>query len=290
MSDQPIATNQKSPKAPTNKITPVNPVKIGVIGIGVVGTAVYEGFKQLGHEVFPYDKYKEIGSLSDVLNTFITFLCLPTLYSDETHEYDKSAIFEICEQLSNLKYNGIVAVKSTVEPKTTQKLTIMYPSLKFIHNPEFLSARTNKEDFMNQNHIIIGITNQISGDDIHDITELFEESFPKSSISICESNESEAMKSFVNCFYSVKVQFFNELFLLCKKEDIDYDVVRGLMIGNGWINPMHTKVPGPDGYLSYGGMCFPKDTNALLQYMIRSGTSHKVLQATVEERNEFRKD
>ena len=39
------------------------------------------------------------------------------------------------------------------------------------------------------------------------------------------------------------------------------------MLKNGWINPMHTTVPGPDGQLSYGGFCFPKDTNALLQFM-----------------------
>ena len=26
------------------------------------------------------------------------------------------------------------------------------------------------------------------------------------------------MKSFVNCFYSVKIQFFNELYLLCQKQ------------------------------------------------------------------------
>ena len=35
------------------------------------------------------------------------------------------------------------------------------------------------------------------------------------------------------------------------------------MIGNDWINPMHTNVPGTDGQLSYGGYCFPKDTKAL---------------------------
>ena len=40
-----------------------------------------------------------------------------------------------------------------------------------------------------------------------------------------------------------------------------------MMIGNGNINPDHTSVPGPDGNISYGGYCFPKDTNALNEYM-----------------------
>ena len=53
---------------------------------------------------------------------------------------------------------------------------------------------------------------------------------------------------------------------------------------------MHTKVPGTDGQLSYGGFCFPKDTNALLNHMRRNKTKHRVLEATVEERNEMRDD
>ena len=33
---------------------------------------------------------------------------------------------------------------------------------------------------------------------------------------------------------------------------------------------MHTNVPGTDGKLSYGGACFPKDTNALNNFMIKN--------------------
>ena len=46
---------------------------------------------------------------------------------------------------------------------------------------------------------------------------------------------------------------------------------------------MHTIVPGPDGQISYGGLCFPKDTNALNMYMINEGTPNKVLDATIKE-------
>ena len=70
----------------------------------------------------------------------------------------------------------------------------------------------------------------------------------------------------------------------------DYDTVKDLMLKNNWINPMHTDIPGPDGMLSYGGYCFPKDTNALLNHMKREGTPYKVLEGTVLERNEMRDD
>jgi len=106
---------------------------------------------------------------------------------------------------------------------------------------------------------------------------------------VCTSTESESMKIFLNCFYSVKIQFFNELFLLCNNNGTDYNIVKNLMLKNGWINPMHTNVPGNDGQLSYGGFCFPKDTNALLSYMKKNDVAHKVLEATIDERNIMRK-
>ncbi len=98
------------------------------------------------------------------------------------------------------------------------------------------------------------------------------------------------MKSFVNCFYAVKIQFFNELYKLCQKNGSDYNTIKNLMLKNEWINPMHTNVPGPDNRLSYGGNCFPKDTLALLHYMKNNKTEHKVLKATIKERNKMRND
>ena len=63
-----------------------------------------------------------------------------------------------------------------------------------------------------------------------------------------------------------------------------------MMINNNWINPMHTQVPGPDGKISYGGMCFPKDTNALLEFMKKIESDHKIIEACINERNSMRND
>ena len=62
------------------------------------------------------------------------------------------------------------------------------------------------------------------------------------------------------------------------------------MLKNGWINKLHTQVPGVDGKLSYGGACFPKDTNALNEYMIKHDSPNAVLDATIKERNKMRND
>jgi UDP-glucose 6-dehydrogenase len=62
------------------------------------------------------------------------------------------------------------------------------------------------------------------------------------------------------------------------------------MLKNQWINPMHTNVPGPDGNISYGGLCFPKDTKALNSYMKKYNSDNKVLQSSIDERDSMRDD
>ena len=223
-------------------------------------------------------------------NSEITFLALPTVYDEEKSEYDKSCIREVCTDLMKNNYDGIVVIKSTVEPTTTVTLSKEFPTLKFVHNPEFLTAATAFEDFHNQEHIVLGRGPLINDDEMNKLSKFYKELYPNAEMSFCNCTESESMKIFVNCFYSVKVQFFNELYLLCEKTNCDYNLVKDLMLKNKWINPMHTDVPGPDGQLSYGGYCFPKDTNALLQHMKRNNTPYKVLESTIVERNIMRSD
>ena len=61
------------------------------------------------------------------------------------------------------------------------------------------------------------------------------------------------------------------------------------MLKNNWINPMHTIVPGTDGKLGFGGACFPKDTNALCNYMKRKESHNIVLSSVIKENEEVRK-
>ena len=266
--------------------------KIGVLGLGFVGGSMKKSFELKECNVVGYDKYKEEykNNFSECLHCDVVFLALPTIYDEELKEYDKSCIKEVCADLEKNNYNGIVVIKSTVEPTTTSKLCLEFPSLKFVHNPEFLTAATAFEDFHNQKHIVLGKSENISYDYLELLSDFYSKLYPDAEISYSTCTESESMKSFVNCFYSVKVQFFNELYLLCKTMDCDYEVVKNLMLKNKWINPMHTNVPGPDGKLSYGGYCFPKDTNALLNHMKREKTHCKVLEATIIERNIMRND
>ena len=270
--------------------------KISVIGLGFVGSSMLKSFELkkafTNIEIFSYDKFKNggIGSLEGCLCSDIMFLCLPTVYNSEKGEYDKSCIWEVCNQLEEFKYGGIVVIKSTVEPETTDKLAIKYPNLKFVHNPEFLTARTAFEDFHSQTHIVLGKSANCSDENLDYVVQFYSKLYPNAEMSFCSCLESESMKIFCNTFYSVKVQYFTELYLLCQKNGCDYEKVKKMMLMNNWVNPMHTTIPGPDGQLSYGGLCFPKDTNALLKYMEKMETPNAVLKSTINERNNMRDD
>ena len=98
------------------------------------------------------------------------------------------------------------------------------------------------------------------------------------------------IKYLKNVFLSVKVGFFNELESICTELDIDYENVRCIATQDKRIGSGHTKVPGHDGRRGFGGTCFPKDTNALCQYMKNQNTPHQVIQNVISERNNMRDD
>jgi nucleotide sugar dehydrogenase len=254
-------------------------MKIGILGLGFVGGSMFKSFKLKGIDCIGYDKYKKIGNFENVLDTDILFLCLPTLFDEEKNNYNKDEIIESLEKIKN--YQGFIVIKSTIEPETTDELSVKFPKLKIIHNPEFLTARTAFEDFHYQKHIVIGKGPNCESVDI--LKEFYKKNYPEAEISVCTSLESESMKIFCNSFYASKVMLFNEYYLLCQKNGSNFNTIKDLMLKNNWINPMHTNIPGPDGKLGYGGACFPKDTKALNEYMKSLYSENEVLQGVIEE-------
>lgn len=275
-------------------------MKIGIIGLGFVGSSIYKSFIDKTQELnisnkykfICYDKYKNngIGSLIDCLECDIIFTALPTQYDEKINSYNNDPTISTLEELEKYNYNKLIIIKSTVEPTFTENLSERFKHMHFVNNPEFLTARTAYEDFHNQKHIILGKTKMCSDDYYNKLVNFYKTLYPLANISLCSASESECVKLYCNTFYSVKIQYFNELYALSKKLNLEYNVIVDMMLKNGWINPMHTDVPGPDGKLSYGGLCFPKDTNALLSFMKKNQTIHNVLEATINERNKMRSD
>jgi UDPglucose 6-dehydrogenase len=252
---------------------------VGIIGLGFVGGSMLKSFKLKNIECKGYDKYKNIGSFEEVLDTNILFLCLPTLFDEERCMYNKDEIVKTLNKLED--YKGLIVLKSTLEPESTNNLSKKYSNLKICHNPEFLTARTAFEDFHNQTHIVLG--KGPNCDSVQELYDFYHQYYPDAEISTCTALESESMKIFCNSFYASKVMLFNEYYLLCQKNGSDFEKIKSLMLKNNWINPMHTNIPGPDGSLGFGGACFPKDTKALNEYMKKLNSENIVLQSVINE-------
>lgn len=252
---------------------------IGVIGLGVVGQAVFSAF---GSKL-PTTGFDKFGIFADneyfekILQTDIVFVCVPTLTIDGSQ--DQTPLHDVSIKLSRAGYKGVVCVKCTVTPGTMKALAEKYTNLRFAHNPEFLTAAKPFEDFMQQKEIII------SGDypDSHPVYEAYRALFPDTPIRrYGDFYVTEIAKYYSNCFLAVKVTFANEMYELCKKLNCSYDDVRVATLSQGLIAPNHTVVPGPDGSTGFGGACFPKDVQALHTYCAELGLPQEVLAAAIE--------
>ena len=270
---------------------------------GVVGRCIFRHLQGFGFESVSGFDTKESPSLAD-LSVLVTeqkpdvvFLALPTPTASPPapSSYDTSAIRSVLRVLAEVSaqslFDGIVIVNSTVTPGTCERLA-SETKLRIVHNPEFLSQKTSFEDYANQKEIFIGKTTTASTADGERLSGFMRALFPGANVSVCDATTTEATKIFCNAFYASKVQLCTEFFLMCRAmcpEDPDaYDKVVGNMLRLGWIHPMHTRVPGHDGHVSFGGACFPKDIRACVAFAVSLGTTADALKGVVSSHEKTR--
>ena len=244
-------------------------MKIGVIGNGFVGDAISHGFSPASTgtcEVKVYDILPErsLNTLDDTVNkSDFVFVSVPTPMN-KNGSISLKYINEAFKNINgvNRRSDNIIILKSTVVPGTTEKLQEKYPHLNIVFNPEFLTQKSARLDFINQNRIVLG------GDKIYTakVAELFNERFKYCHIIQTDYKTSEMIKYFSNIFFTVKVSFANEMRLICDTIGADWDTALEGFVADGRIGDSHLNVPGPDGKLGFGGSCFPKDINAFMSF------------------------
>jgi UDP-glucose 6-dehydrogenase len=69
-----------------------------------------------------------------------------------------------------------------------------------------------------------------------------------------------------NCYFATKVSFLNEMYQISEKSGVDWDIALDGFARDGRIGHSHMNVPGPDGKFGFGGSCFPKDIQAMINY------------------------
>ena len=257
-----------------------SPYNIGICGFGFLGSAIVHGFS-LHSNIKIYDKYKlGFDTIEDMVKSseFI-FFCLPTPMYDDNGEQDLSildgAIGAVHEEVTKLRTSGdtsrkIAIIKSTVLPGTNEAMQNKYPHLVFVNSPEFLTARSNKLDFICASRHIFGGQNE---DAVARVVGLFRYRFGNSvSIYTTDFKTAELVKYAANCFFAMKVNYFNYIYDLCNKLNTRYDDVKDMVLADGRIGRSHVDVPGHDGGRFFSGTCFPKDINALIKFSTASST------------------
>ena len=247
--------------------------KIGIIGRGFVGSAVAHGFSEsTGYQaeikVFDKDPLKSTHSLEElVTSSEIVFISVPTPSNkDGSINLDILSdclddINHVASQLDN--FNAVYLIRSTVVPGTTRFLQEEFPKLKLVFNPEFLTERSANFDFITQSRFILGGADE----NTKVVSDLYRDRFGNSvSIIITDYESAELTKYVCNTFFATKVSFLNEMYVLSEKVNANWDDVIEGFLRDGRVGSSHSQVPGPDGKLGFGGSCFPKDVQALIQF------------------------
>ncbi len=229
--------------------------KIGVIGHGIVGSAITHGFKKLGHELKIHD-VKFNTKIEDVVNTEMCFICVPTP-SDQQGRCNTEIVEKVIQQLSEIKYKGLVIIKSTVEPGTTKKMARMYEDLDISFVPEFLRERCAVSDFID-NHDLCVI-----GTDSKENYEMIKSAhghFPQQFL-MCTPCEAELVKYFNNIYNATLITFANNFYEVCEFLDVDYSNVKNAIVKREHISDNYLDCN--HNFRGFGGACLPKDTKAI---------------------------
>jgi len=253
---------------------------IGLVGKGSVGNAVFLGLSQLGHSMSFFDTKYPDSQINDVLYTELIFVCVPT-NSTKSGDCDVSLVALVVDQLSKLNYSGVVAIKSTVIPGTTEKLIEQYPNLKICCVPEFLRQRSALSDFCDHHDVlVVGSDSQ----QIADVVVHAHGSLPKK-IKIVSPSEAEIVKYFNNVHNAMEIVFANAVHSVCNKIGANYQNVYDSMQHRNNINTSYLRCS--DHYKGFGGHCLPKDTKAWANYVDSIGIDVDLFKVIVKDNRKF---
>lgn len=251
--------------------------KIGIVGIGYVGQAIYNCYTAKGFEVVTVDvdQNKSNGTYQDLMSCKGVFVCVPSPDNGDG-TCDTSILDTVLYLLKD--YKNVIISKTTAPPDFYERMQTIYPNL--VHVPEFLTAVNAYEDFTNQKNAIIGgyiLSYQTEAERILKLSQ------PIKNTIFCRIGEAALIKYMINSFLATKVIFMNEAAALANALGYDWKNLYKMLDLDSRVGQGHAQVPGPDGQYGFGGMCFPKDTAAMIQFAKKTGIEMDVLKTAVKK-------
>ena len=255
-------------------------MNIGIAGLGVIGSACKYGFEKLGHKVNFHDPKFSESKFEDLFDSEIIYICVPTP-SNEDGSCDTSIVKNVVDNLMKANYRGVIAIKSTVEPGTTNLLIGQYYNDKICFVPEFLRERCAFTDFT-ENHEVLAVGT--CNDEVYDIVIKSHGKFPKQYAKLT-STEAELLKYYSNVFNALRIIFANEMYEICKVLGADYTRIKDTFVMRGTAKDIYMDVN--ESFRGYGGVCLPKDTKAIDALVKKHGLDLKLFETIDKENDKF---
>ncbi len=291
-------------------------MKIAVIGTGYVGLVSGTCFAESGNNVICVDidekkvekltkgeiviyepglevlfernlKEKRLFFTTDIKyaveNSELIFLALPTPPGDDGSA-DLSYVLGVAENIGKIlndkKQYKVIINKSTVPVGTAEKVAAKIKEnysgeFDVVSNPEFLREGVAVDDFMKPDRVVVGCSSEKARKLMNQLYSPFiRQGNP---IYFMDERSAEITKYAANSYLAMRITFMNELANLCEKVGADVETVR---VGMGSDNRIGKRFLFPG--IGYGGSCFPKDVQALVQTSHQHQYPYSLLKAVIE--------
>jgi UDPglucose 6-dehydrogenase len=211
----------------------------------------------------------------------IIFLALPTPPGGDGAA-DLSFVMGVAEQLSTMitTYKVIVN-KSTVPVGTADKVSaILAKNLSqdlfdVVSNPEFLREGVAVDDFMKPDRIVVGTSSEKAKITMERLYAPFVRQ--GNPILIMNERSAEVTKYAANAYLATRISFMNEVANFCEKVGADVDMVRKGVGSDSRIGKRFLFAG-----VGYGGSCFPKDVQALVNTSDSYNYDFKILKSVLK--------
>ncbi len=253
-------------------------MKIGVIGIGVLGKAYVNGFTKWGHKVVQYDIRGNF-NFENILKTEICFVCVPSP-SKKNGDCNTRIVESVLKKLNKKKFNGIICIASTVNIGFTSKSISKFRNLKICGVPELLKERNSDKDFLNNKIIVVGTKDK-------EKYLLVKKCFKNKIFYMVNPDEAEIFKYFNNCYAALRVVFANIFYEISKRRNCDYKKIKDIYIKTGKAIDMYLDVN--KDLRGYAGMCLPKDVRAIKYHIKKMKVNFNLINQIDLDNNKLKK-
>jgi len=269
----------------------IDQTKIDNLKAGVI--PIYEpGLSTLVKENFSRNSLSFSTDINDVLFVAeVVFIAVGTPMGNDGSA-DLKYVLQVAQSIGeNMQHHLVIVDKSTVPIGTADKvkqkiqsaLDVRSSNLTFnvVSNPEFLKEGAAIKDFMHPDRVVVGADNEKSMQLMRNLYAPF--TLSNDRFVGMDIRSAEMTKYAANAMLATKISFINEIANICESVGADVNQVRN-GIGSDKRIGYQFIYPG----CGYGGSCFPKDVQALVNIANDHGYNPELI-SCVERVNKAQK-